>query len=121
VTGIDESTVDIAGAPVIVRVLPGADKPRSAEVVEAVGRERERILDEVVDDLLEDKNEGWLRDGESPLSEQHFRGRLALQAIDIGPDDIIELELDDDGMFWGHALVVKLDPEYRIVRVDLEG
>ena len=125
--GYYESSVEVGGARIAVRVAAEVfdDKPRAGalldEVIGVVERERERVLGQVVEELLEDKNDGWLRDGEAPLSEQDFRRKLALEAIAIGPGGEIELSLDDDGMFWGHLIVVKLDSAYRLVRVDLEG
>jgi hypothetical protein len=108
---------------VAIAVAPelNADRARAGEVVAAVEREKARLLDEVVDDLLEDKNDGWLRDGESPLSAEEFRGRLTLAAVEIGAGGESELLLDDHDMFWGHELVVRLDPALQIVRVELEG
>ncbi len=119
-----ESTVQLAGAAIAVRVASEAfDEERVAAVVEAVERERERLLDDVATDLLEDYNEGWLEDGEAEVSEEAFRARLALAAIEIGASGggEVELVLDDDGMFRGHEVVVRLDSEYAIVRVNLEG
>ena len=117
-----ESTVQLAGAAIAVRVASEAfEEARVAAVVEAIERERERLLDDVAADLLEDFNEGWLEDGEAPLSEEGFRARFALAAIEIDAGGAVELELDDDGMFRGHEVLVRLDPEYAIVRVNLEG
>ena len=110
-------------AAIAVRVASEAfeDEEHIASVLEAVERERERVLDDVGDDLLEDFNEGWLKDGDTPLSEEEFRARLALAAIEIGAAGEVELVLDDDGMFRGHEVLVRLDSVYAIVRVNLEG
>lgn len=121
--GLYEATVELGGAPVELRVAPelNEDRARLGEILAAVARERERLLNAVVEDLLEDKNEGWLEEGESPLSAEEFRARLALAAVEIRAGGESELVLDDDGMFWGHELVVRLDPALQIVRAGPEG
>jgi hypothetical protein len=118
-----ESTVEIDGEPVWVRVSSPAfdDKARIEEVVAVVTRENDRLLDAVVDGLLEDKNDSWLEDDEDPLTEAEFRRKIKIAAINIGPDGELELLLYDSGMFWGHVLTVRLDSEFQIVRVNLEG
>ena len=118
-----ESTVEIDGESVWVRVSSAAfdDKARLEEVIAVVTRENDRLLDAVVDDLLEDKNDSWLEDGEDPLTEAEFRRKLKVAAINIGPGGEVELLLDESGMFWGHVLTVRLDSEFQVVRVNLEG
>lgn len=118
-----EAAVEIGAAQVAVRVAREAFEDRSVivELVAVVAREVGRVLDQVVDELLEDKNDDWLSDGESSLSKQDFRRGLTLQAIELGPGGEIELAIDDDGIFWGHELTVALDADYRIARVNLEG
>ena len=118
-----EATVDVDGTAVAVRVAPEAleDRARTAETLAAVTRESGRLLDEAADDLLEDKNDEWLSDGEEPLSREDLRRRLTLDAIEVDPEGGVELVLGDDGMFWGHAVTVSLDSAQRITRVNLEG
>ena len=91
------------GQRVWVRVSSAAfdDKARLEEVIAVITRENDRLLDAVVDDLLEDKNESWLEDDEDPLTEAEFRRKLKLAAIEIGPGGEIELVLDDSGMMVG--------------------
>jgi hypothetical protein len=118
-----ESTVEIDGAAIAVRVAAEAfeDKGRLDDVVAVVERQGAHFLSRVVEELLEDKNEGWLKHGEDPLSEQDFRRRLALEAVEISSDGEVEVLVGDDGMFWGHQVIVNLDPAYEITRIDLEG
>jgi hypothetical protein len=118
-----ESAVEIDGTRVAVRVASEAFKDLGmlGDVIGVVARGKEHFLGRVVEELLEGKNEDWLRDGEEPLSEQDFRRRLTLDAIEVDPDGDVELLIEDDGMFWGHQIIVNLDSAYRITRVNLEG
>jgi hypothetical protein len=118
-----EANVVLDGAQVAVRVAAEAfdGERRIAELVEVIADRRDRYLDDVADDLLEDKNDDWLSDGEAPLAREDFRRRVRLQAIEVGPAGEVDLLIDDDGMFWGHEVVVRLGADHAIARINLEG
>ena len=57
------------------------------------------------------KNESWLSGGEVPLGADEFKSRLKLSSIDIGLEDSIGLQFEDDGMFAGHSVFVDMSPD----------
>ena len=69
-------------------------------------------------DLREKYNSGWneydevqadgsLRTVRNPqLSEADFERKLTLTAINVTGDQMIDFFYDDEGMFWGHSVVV---------------
>lgn len=71
-----------------------------------------------VADLREIHNNGWnaydeveedgsLKSVANPqLSEAEFEARLSLTAVNVTGDLMIHFFYDDQGMFWGHAVVV---------------
>jgi len=71
-----------------------------------------------VAELREKYNNGWneydevQEDGSlkpvsnPPLSEADFEAKLSLNAINISGDQWVALFYDDEGMFWGHSVVV---------------
>src|SRR5262245_39450135 len=65
----------------------------------------EAIKAHVADDHMPMKNDGWLQEGELPLSKAEFMGRLTLYAINFLDDEGMDLFFDDGGLFAGHSSV----------------
>lgn len=71
-----------------------------------------------VADLREKYNNGWNEYDEAQedgsfktisnpqLTEAEFDAKLSLKAVNITGDDLIDFFYDDEGMFWGHSVVV---------------
>jgi hypothetical protein len=71
-----------------------------------------------VADLRECYNNGWNEYDEAQedgsfkmisnpqLSEEEFKAKLSLDAVNITGDQMIDFFYDDERMFWGHAVVV---------------
>jgi hypothetical protein len=57
--------------------------------------------------LLELKNDSWLDDDESELSEEEFQQRLALAAVSAEAGGGISLYYDDGDLFFGHSIDVR--------------
>jgi len=79
------------------------------------------LLDFICQELLDLKNDAWLKNDESPLSYENFRARLTPRRIRIIEDDSIEVGFADSGMFWGHEIVLRTDLELTPIWVDIEG
>lgn len=90
----------------------------AAEVVRRLP-ELDRIAKQVaVADLCEIYSKGWneydevqedgsLKAVSNPqLSEAEFEARLSLSAVNVTGDRVIDLFYEDEGMFWGHVIVV---------------
>lgn len=71
-----------------------------------------------VADLRETYNNGWneydevqedgsLETVSNPhLSENEFAAKLSLKAVNVTGEQMVDLFYDDEGMFWGHSVVV---------------
>lgn len=59
-----------------------------------------------VEKLLPLKNENWLAEDQSPLTEEAFRSHLELQSIVAEDEGTFIFYFDDGDLFWGHAIVV---------------
>ena len=72
-------------------------------------------------ELLALKNSGWLEEGEEPLIAEEFIARLRLEDINILPHGIAEFWYDDGDVFWGHGIVLTLEPDNRFGEAALFG
>lgn len=59
-----------------------------------------------IHELLPLKNDGWLQDGEEPLTAGQFLLRMVLQSISISIGGTVEFWHDDGDMFWGHSILL---------------
>ncbi len=62
--------------------------------------------------LIELKNDNWLEEGEDKITPNQFMDRITLLAVSINIIDgklaDINLEYDDDDIFWGHRISVSI-------------
>jgi hypothetical protein len=73
-------------------------------------RERDRIARaHAAGELLKVKNERWLEEGETPVSEAQFIGQMSAQSLYFYTDGRWELEFDDGDLFWGHQINVSYE------------
>ncbi len=61
----------------------------------------------IVEEFFDLKNDSWLADGEQPMSEATFRGRISPRDLVISGHEAVEVYFDDDAMFGGHAVVAQ--------------
>jgi len=110
--GVWNGEATFAGSRVRLSLEPASDEaieaPRAqAEALFASEAEwKRRVDDYAVEQLLELKNESWLRDGESPLSREDFLARMTLRTITVDDEGRFGFWHDDGGLFWGHAILV---------------
>jgi hypothetical protein len=74
---------------------------------------------EAAKELLEAYNENW-NDG-TPLDGETFASRIGLYRFSFHPDGKVELDYDDDDMFLGHSIAVRLDENLDVSEVGIEG
>jgi hypothetical protein len=90
----------------------------AAEVVRRLA-ELDKLAKRIaVTDLRETYHNGWNEYDEAQedgsfkavsnpqLSEAEFEAKLSLNAVNITGDRVIDFFYDDEGMFWGHSVVV---------------
>jgi hypothetical protein len=66
-----------------------------------------RIRDYAAAELLDLKNDLWRGDGEKEFNPAAFKGRMALEAIEVRPGGKFEFTYDDGNLFWGHVIQVR--------------
>lgn len=117
---LDDSVVEV-----LVAGDQGADEDalarRIGEVLKWVSSDRRSILEYVVENLLELKNESWVDDDEESVTAEEFAKRLTLESVSLERDGSIELSFDDGDLFWGHLVVVRADGDRHLNYVDISG
>jgi hypothetical protein len=117
------ATIRYGSRQVNLRIIPDdqAFETTLRLAVEVVGRldELDRVAKRVaVTDLRDTFNSGWneydevqadgsLKTVSNPeLSEAEFERKLSLNGINVTGHRAIDFFYDDEGMFWGHSVVV---------------
>jgi hypothetical protein len=80
-----------------------------------------RVLDYAASKLLQIKNESWLADGESSLSDKEFKRRMKLETIAVSPDGSFEFWYNDGDMFGGHAILIRGSLKDGLKDAEIEG
>lgn len=80
-----------------------------------------KVADYAVEQLLERKNDTWLDEGESPVTPESFKSRMALESITVYPDGEFEFWHDDGDLFWGHSIQVSGSLSEGLTDVDTPG
>jgi len=78
-------------------------------------------MDHVCIHMLKLKNQTWLRELESPVSEAEFKDRLKLIQAWLNPDGTGALTFEDGGLFWGHDVIVDFASDGSFGRPSLYG
>jgi len=112
-----------------VRLNLRAESPQEAEAAAHTGEAllhesgiwTKRIRDHAVARLLTVKNDGWLEEGEKPLTADEFGDTMILETICVDPGGSFEFWYSDGGLFWGHAIVVRGDLAEGPRRADIGG
>lgn len=69
--------------------------------------------------LLDIYNANW--NEAAPISREEFVEKLSVSSIAICTDGSAELDFDENGMFLGHAVVVRFDQDGVITDATFEG
>ncbi|MFN7139323.1 MAG: DUF2262 domain-containing protein [Limisphaerales bacterium] len=69
--------------------------------------------------LLAAYNGDW-NEGQ-PIDAETFVGRISLCRFSFHPDGKAQLDYDDDDMFLGHSIAVRLNEDLNVSEVGLEG
>lgn len=70
---------------------------------------KKRVEDFAVAQLLPNKNEIWLEEGEKPLTPEQFKKRMKLESISIYDSGSFAFWHDDGDLFWGHSIQISAD------------
>jgi uncharacterized protein (TIGR03067 family) len=69
--------------------------------------------------LLDTHNGSW-NDGK-PISTRTFAGRMALENISIAPSGSVDLAYRDGDLFYGHWIIVAVDPDRQFKHATIAG
>lgn len=65
-----------------------------------------KLKSKISEELLQLKNESWLDENESPISESEFLSRIFLENLTIHENGDFEAWFNDGDTFWGHSINV---------------
>ncbi len=108
-----EGEMDWCGVPIELHIICQTieDLPALLGVAEglwnAEANWNRRILEFAVQELLELKNRNWRVAGERKVSAKQFQSRMSLVSVSIRCGELWEFWYEDDGLFSGHAIVVR--------------
>lgn len=89
--------------------------------VEEIEAQVPRYRESAADELLTLYNEEW-RDEELPrLTREEFMARLRVHAVHLQSDGRIDVYFDDDDLFAGHVIHVRLEAPDRVLEVGIAG
>jgi hypothetical protein len=138
-SGEGVATVGYGSRRVEVRIVPDDQAFETllavaAEVVARLGKLDSAARRTAAEELTDTYNTTWRMYDEvqsngsmkavtnPPLSVGEFEAKLSLAAIDVEGSGTVSLSYDDEGMFWGHIVVVSsrrgadfTDPEVGLV------
>jgi hypothetical protein len=73
------------------------------------------------DELLGVYNESWWEEDLPRLTPEQFMSRLRLKSVYVQPEGGVDVYFDDDDLFAGHVVHVRLDVADRVLEVGLAG
>jgi len=80
------------------------------------------LVDEVIiRDLLPLKNDSWLDENETVLSEERFLEAISLTSIDFDQNAGATLYYDDGNTFFGHTIVVEISSKQKVKQASIAG
>src|SRR5512133_2887828 len=111
---VNQYDAEIAAPQGKVKVYLALDECEDEEALFALGEQfckdlpgwLPQVEAYAVQELLDLKNDGWLQEGEPPLSASEFVARMSLCNIGVYPDGSYESWFDDGEMFWGHSILI---------------
>ena len=94
---------------------------RAVHVTSSLDDYARRAKEYAAERLLKIKNNGWLREGESPVGADEFKEKLSLQELVFRRYGAVDFYHRDGNLFWGHGVVVSLDGGDNFVNADIPG
>ncbi|WP_291869370.1 DUF2262 domain-containing protein [Maribacter sp.] len=76
---------------------------------------------EITKKLLPLKNENWLEENETKISEIEFVKRIRLASILFLEDGSSELIFNDGNLFWEHQIVADLSAKNKLIAINIRG
>jgi len=80
-----------------------------------------KVTDYAVSNLLELKNDSWLRDGQEVVTASEFIGAMNLRSITVFPDGKFEFWHNDGDLFFGHSIEISGSLSKGLSHADIPG
>jgi hypothetical protein len=93
----------------------------TGSVIAKAGSWDTRLKRQAAKELLSLKNKSWRRDAEIAVSSKDFQQRLTLECWTMFADGSMEFSFDDGDLFFGHEIVISVDPKGRLGKPELHG
>ena len=71
--------------------------------------------------LVSLKNDSWLDNYESPISNKQFISRIKISSISVEEDDSFDINFYDDNLFFGHLIYIRVDAGFNIYDAGIQG
>lgn len=122
-----EQTFTFNGAPLKIVIIRENEKDlavlekRLKQIVGSFLQAPETLADLCTQALLAKKNEAWLREGEPECTRDALKEKLQLSRITINADGSGTFMYNAGDLFWGHAVVAEVNPDYSFSYANIEG
>jgi len=102
-----------------------SDVDSAISIAEGVWANRKILIEsakeQATTELLDDKNDSWLNDGESPVTADKFKKRMKLTSIIIREEGGYDFWFSDGGLFWAHDIEVIGDDAKGFYQAGIQG
>ncbi|MCU0497721.1 MAG: DUF2262 domain-containing protein [Anaerolineae bacterium] len=122
-----ETRIQLHNATLNLNVVKGENEDFTAlnqrihTAVTWVDQQYDQILQFCVDQLLALKNQEWVNGSEERVTEQMFKLAMELEVLTLLEDGSLGIAFGAGELFWGHNIVVDIDPHYQLTAVDIIG
>ena len=86
-----------------------------------ISNNEETLKNGIAKNLVPLKNDSWLNENESEISNDEFIKRIKLNRITFYGNGDSELTFDDDDLFWGHQIVADLSVKNKLTDINIRG
>lgn len=124
------STVKISlwGQPVEVTFNPDTVAGSPEEFINQMNgqlnwliKNKDRVEDVIIRDLLPLKNENWLDEEEDALSREEFLQAISPDSVDFDEETGFTLRYHDGDLFSGHGIAVEISAKRKVEEASVEG
>ena len=128
-TLISNSTkITLFGNQVKISYDPSEVESNENKFIDQINRKLNWIADNeltlkngIAKKLVPLKNQSWLNENETEISNNEFIKRIKLDGITFYGDGNSELTFDDDDLFWEHQIVADLSTKNKLTEINIRG
>jgi len=94
---------------------------RASSIVQHLKHYAKKAEEYAAKELLELKNEAWLDEGETFITDEEFQNRMRLEGLAFSSNGEVEFYYDEEEIFWGHGILVKMDKDNCFIYANIFG